>query len=84
MDDKTRDNNRKNLQEWMQISQEIKKMKDGRKKDSKKRQTEASRNYTNYNNHQNWNKEQESRKNAGLLANILKEQIRQCKEKQLK
>ena len=39
MDDRVREDNKKNLQEWMQISQEIRKMKESHRKENKKRET---------------------------------------------
>lgn len=66
----------------MQLSAEIKKMKESARRTNKMNETEAVSKSILRNQMINKSEQENSRRNASLLANILKEQIKQCKAKQ--
>lgn len=62
----------------MAISGQIKKLKDCEGQENRKAETKAMDNYLNSNAQAKFHREMETRRNAGMLANILREQIKQA------
>lgn len=69
--------NRKNLKEWMVVSDKIKQMKSSANDEVRKTEVKAIDHFIFDNNSKNQAKENDYRKNASMLANILREQIKQ-------
>ncbi len=73
--------NKKNLKEWIAISDKIKSIKNTASFEVRKAETIAMDNYIVNNAQRKYEKEIESRRNAGVLASILREQIKQAQSR---
>jgi len=69
--------NRKSLKDWMLITDKIKKIKTSVNHEVRKTEVKAMDHFIFENNNRNQAKENDSKRNGSMLANILREQIKQ-------